>query len=98
MDRATTRSLNETFKGVRGTQRELLEELRRERGAKARWVWAVLALGVGVLGLGGWIWMDRNDDLREDQKGLEERVGEMQASIVPRLEGEAAREREEKEE
>jgi hypothetical protein len=94
---SSTKSLNETFKGVRGTQKELLEELRRERGAKSRWVWAVLVLGLAILGMGLWMWLDRNDGVEERQRELEGRVGNMQASILPRLEDEAKREREEKE-
>ncbi|MEZ6196471.1 MAG: hypothetical protein R3F20_12200 [Planctomycetota bacterium] len=90
----STKALNETFKGVRGTQQELLEELRRERGAKQRWIWGFAALGLVVCGLAGWVWLDSRRQLSERNFDQGRRIDAVEGRVLAQVEATAERARE----
>ncbi len=82
----STRALNDTFKGVRKVQQELLDELRT-KDASMRWaplVWGGLALILAGFGWWGWRAVERGRD--EDRRLLEAKIERGVTGVVARNE------------
>ncbi len=82
----STRALNDTFKGVRKVQQELLDELR-SKDTSRRWaplVWGGLALILAGLGWWGWRAVERGRD--EDRRLLDSKIERGLTGVVARNE------------
>ncbi|HGY92554.1 MAG TPA: hypothetical protein ENK43_15410 [Planctomycetes bacterium] len=82
----STRALNDTFKGVRKVQQELLDELRTKDASK-RWaplIWGGLALILAGLGWWGWRAVERGRD--EDRRLLDAKIERGLTGVVVRNE------------
>ncbi|MEE9391871.1 MAG: hypothetical protein V3W41_05125 [Planctomycetota bacterium] len=86
----STEALNDTFKGVRATQSELLDELRRERRGKRTLLIAGAVLGIALLGVTGFFMKEafdaRRDDGREGSEELSRRLAGIEGGVLPKYE------------